>query len=90
MKYFNLYKGTWDDERLGELITLTGFSKKQLNKWFWDRTKRMKDCLEEKKMSYPGLIFQITNMETDQDLTPSFKKLCVNKPIFKIEKEVYE
>ena len=46
----------------------------------------MTDAIQLKKHSYPGLIFEITNMNTGQDLTPSFKKLCVNKPIFKVEK----
>ena len=36
-------------------------------------------------LSYPGLIFQITNMRTGEDITPSYLKLCC-KPIFVIEK----
>ena len=41
--------------------------------------------MEAKKLSYPGLIFQITNTITGEDLTPDLRKICC-KPIFKIEK----
>ena len=78
LSYYHLYKGKWDEDVFGELISKTGFNKKQLNKWFWDRKKKLQDTLQAKKLSYPGLIFEVTNMETGQDLTPSFKKLCVH------------
>lgn len=81
ISYYHLYEGSWDDENFFELVQQTGFSKKQLNKWFWDRKKKETDALEAKKLSYPGLIFAITNVKTGQDLTPEFKKIC-SKPIF--------
>ena len=85
ISYYHLYEGSWDEKNFFELVQKTGFSKKQLNKWFWDRKKKETDALEAKKLSYPGLIFAITNVKTGQDLTPEFKKLC-SKPIFIIEK----
>jgi len=42
--------------------------------------------LEIKKLTYPGLIFQITNMESGLDLTPSFMQMAKVKPLFKVEK----
>ena len=81
IRYYYLYDGHWNDKNFQELIETTGFSKKQLNKWFWDRKKKERDAVEAKKLSYPGLIFEITNVKTGQDLTPEFKKLCC-KPIF--------
>jgi hypothetical protein len=68
------------------LIKRSGFTKKQLNKWFWDRKKKEKDMLAKKHLTYPGLIFQITNMDTGEDLTPTFAKMITSKPIFKVEK----
>lgn len=85
ISYYHLYEGSWDEKNFFELVQKTGFSKKQLNKWFWDRKKKETDALEAKKLSYPGLIFAITNIKTGQDLTPEFKKIC-SKPIFLIEK----
>lgn len=85
ISYYHLYDGSWDEKNFFELVQQTGFSKKQLNKWFWDRKKKETDALEAKKLSYPGLIFAITNVQTGQDLTPEFKKIC-SKPIFLIEK----
>jgi len=85
ISYYHLYEGSWDEKNFCELVQQTGFSKKQLNKWFWDRKKKETDALEAKKLSYPGLIFAITNVRTGQDLTPEFKKIC-SKPIFLIEK----
>lgn len=81
ISYYHLYEGSWDEKNFFELVQQTGFSKKQLNKWFWDRKKKETDALEAKKLSYPGLIFAITNIKTGQDLTPEFKKIC-SKPIF--------
>uniref|UniRef100_A0A7S3IHP1 Homeobox domain-containing protein n=1 Tax=Strombidium inclinatum TaxID=197538 RepID=A0A7S3IHP1_9SPIT len=86
LSYFHLYKGKWDDELFGDLVEKTGFNKKQLNKWFWDRKKKVSEAISAKKQSYPGLIFEVTNMETGMDLTPTFKRMCVNKPIFIVEK----
>ena len=86
ISYYHLYDGTWDEKNFCELIERTGFTKKQLNKWFWDRKKKETDALDAKKLSYPGLIFAITNVQTGQDLTPSFKRVCSTQPIFLIEK----
>lgn len=83
IRYYYLYDGHWNDENFQELIEATGFSKKQLNKWFWDRKKRERDAIEAKKLSYPGLIFSINNIKTGKDLTPEFRTIC-QKPIFKI------
>jgi len=35
--HFHLYKGYWEDKKFSHLVKATGFNKKQLNKWFWDR-----------------------------------------------------
>jgi hypothetical protein len=86
ISYYHLYDGTWDEKNFCELIERTGFTKKQLNKWFWDRKKKETDALDAKKLSYPGLIFAITNVKTGKDMTPSFKKVCSTQPIFLIEK----
>ena len=86
ISYYHLYEGSWDEKNFCELIERTGFSKKQLNKWFWDRKKKENDAIEAKKISYPGLIFAITNVRTGKDLTPSFKKVCSAQPIFLVEK----
>jgi len=63
---------------------MSGFNKKQLNKWMWDRRKKEKEIQAHKKLTYPGLIFQITDTRTDRDLTPSFTSLACNKPLFKV------
>lgn len=81
ISYYHLYDGTWDEKNFFELLSKTGFTKKQLNKWFWDRKKKENDALAAKQLSYPGLIFMITNMKTGKDLTPEFKKIC-SRPIF--------
>lgn len=57
IQYFELYQGKWNDEVFSDLINITGFNKKQLNKWFWDRKKKVKEALKAKKLAYPGLIF---------------------------------
>lgn len=57
ISYYHLYEGTWDEKNFCELLSQTGFTKKQLNKWFWDRKKKETDALEAKRLSYPGLIF---------------------------------
>ena len=85
MNHFHKYKGYWDNELFSELLKKTGFSKKQLNKWFWDRKKKETEQMEFKKLSYPGLIFRVECTRTGKDLTPSFRNLCC-KPIFKIER----
>lgn len=82
---YYLYEGRWEDENFKYLILQTGLTKKQLNKWFWDRNKKEQDSIRLKKLSYPGLIFQITNIQNGKDLTPNFRKICC-KPIFIIEK----
>ena len=56
-----MYEGHWDETHFRDLILKTGFSKKQLNKWFWDRKEKERLDIEAKKLSYPGLIFIITN-----------------------------
>jgi hypothetical protein len=43
MKYLHLYKGFWEDEIFSGLLQQTEFSKKQLNKWFWDRKKKYEE-----------------------------------------------
>jgi hypothetical protein len=86
ISYYHLYEGHWDDKNFKELIFQTGFSKKQLNKWFWDRKKKETDSLDMKKLTYPGLIFQITCMKSGADLTPNFQQLAKSKPLFRVEK----
>ncbi len=53
LSYFHLYKGKWDDELFGDLVEKTGFNKKQLNKWMWDRKKKVSEAVQAK--SYLGL-----------------------------------
>jgi hypothetical protein len=89
MKAFQKYNGKWDENNFRVLVRLTGFTKRQLNKWFWDRKKKVRDAIKAKRLSYPGLLFEITNIKTGQDLTPSFKTIICNQPIFQIEK-VYQ
>ena len=83
---FQKYKGKWDESNFRYLVKATGFTKRQLNKWFWDRKKKIRDSLKIRKLSYPGLLFEITNTKTGKDLTPSFKTIICNKPIFRVEK----
>lgn len=78
LKAFQKYKGKWDENNFRYLVRVTGFTKRQLNKWFWDRKKKVKDALNAKKLSYPGLLFEITNVVTGKDLTPSFKTIICN------------
>lgn len=85
ISHYHKYEGHWDETQFKDLIVQTGFSKKQLNKWFWDRKEKQKHEIEAKKLSYPGLVFIITNHKTGKDLTPDFKKICC-KPIFKVER----
>lgn len=85
IQYYQHYEGTWSDSKFASLIEKTGFSKRQLNKWFWDRKKKETEQMEFKKLSYPGLIFRVECTRTGKDLTPSFRNLCC-KPIFKIDR----
>ena len=85
IQHYHMYEGHWDESNFKDLIHKTGYTKKQLNKWFWDRKERQREQMEAKKLSYPGLIFQITDTRTGNDLTPDLSKICC-KPIFKIEK----
>ena len=48
ISYYHLYDGTWDEKNFFELLSKTGFTKKQLNKWFWDRKKKETDALAAK------------------------------------------
>lgn len=57
IQYYHMYEGHWDEQHFRDLIQKTGYSKKQLNKWFWDRKERQREELEAKKLTYPGLIF---------------------------------
>mgnify|MGYP002633485544 CR=1 FL=1 len=57
VQYYHLYDGHWSDGNFRELIKKSGFTKKQLNKWFWDRKKKERDGINAKKLAYPGLIF---------------------------------
>ena len=82
--YFK-YEGHWDDNHFKEVLLQTGFTKKQLNKWFWDRREKERHLIEAKKLTYPGIVFQITDCNTGKDLTPDFVKLC-QKPIFSTKK----
>ena len=86
MSHFHEYRGVWDDSKFGHLIEKTGFTKQQLNKWFWDRKKKEEDSITAKKISYPGLIFTIMDTRNGKDLTPSFKKLFEKQIIFAVEK----
>jgi hypothetical protein len=40
ISYYHLYEGHWDEDNFRDLILKTGFNKKQLNKWFWDRKEK--------------------------------------------------
>ncbi len=40
LSYYHLYAGHWDEKYFADLVLKTGFNKKQLNKWFWDRNKK--------------------------------------------------
>lgn len=48
ISYYHLYDGAWDEKNFFELVQKTGFTKKQLNKWFWDRKKKENDALAAK------------------------------------------
>lgn len=82
MNHFHKYKGYWDNELFSELLKKTGYSKKQLNKWFWDRRKKVDELEQARRFSYPGVIFKISNKRTGQDLTPTFQQLFRHKPLF--------
>jgi hypothetical protein len=86
VKAFESYNGRWDEVKFRELIYLTGFKKKQLNKWFWDRKYKITQAIKLKKITYPGLLFQITDEKTGKDLTPSFQKITGSQPLFFVEK----
>lgn len=86
VKAFQKYNGKWDESNFRQLVRATGFTKRQLNKWFWDRKKKVRDALKTKKLSYPGLLFEITDARTGRDLTPSFKTIICNQPIFQTTK----
>ena len=85
--YNDVYKktGKWDKDKLGHLIKITGYDKRQLNKWMWDRLHKEKESLKAKQKAYPGIIFTIKNMKNGKDLTPDFSKVCI-KPLFRVEK----
>ena len=74
------------DQPLGQKSRNAGLSKKQLNKWLWDRNKRVKDALKKKKIMYPGCIFQITNTESGKDLTPTFGEVLGGQKLFEIHR----
>lgn len=54
---YHKYEGHWDEDNFKDLVQKTGYSKKQLNKWFWDRKEKERLDIEAKKLTYPGLIF---------------------------------
>jgi hypothetical protein len=54
--WFDQYEGKWDNKFM-PLCKISGFNKRQLNKWFWDRRKKQNDIIKHKRLSYPGLIF---------------------------------
>ena len=86
IKNFQNYEGYWDDSKFSQLAKRAGLSKKQLNKWLWDRNKRVKDALKKKKIMYPGCIFQITNTESGKDLTPTFGEVLGGQKLFEIHR----
>lgn len=59
-----MYEGHWDENNFKTLIEESGFKKKQLNKWFWDRKKRETEAIKHRRLNYPGLIFTVTQMKT--------------------------
>ena len=85
MRYYHLYDGHWDHDLFEQIVMETGYSAKQINKYFWDRKRKEQHNLEAKKFSYPGLIFQITDCRTGKDLTPSFAKMASCRPLFRVE-----
>ena len=92
--YYQYWKDSWDENGKGKwceatfspLYELTGYGKSQINKWFWDRSRKERASLKAKQLSYPGLIWQITNHKTGEDLTPSVKTICC-KPMWRVVKE---
>lgn len=75
INYFERYDGKWDDQMFRELVEKTGFNKRQLNKWFWDRRKKVTESLRMKRVIFPGILFRVTNAKTGKDLTPDFRTL---------------
>ena len=76
MRYIPLYDGCWDEEKFGHLRETTGYSSKNLNKFFWDKTRnelnriishRKKYC----ETAYPRVVFQIWNSKTLRYSTPN-------------------
>ena len=59
MKYYHLYEGYWENDLYEQIEYECGyaFTKKQINKYFWDKKKKERKCIEAKKYTYPGLIF---------------------------------
>ena len=87
-RVYEKYDGNFSEHQLRTLSYITGFKRKQLIKWFYDRKKKIQDAVKAKMLSCPNTIFLITNMKTGKNITPSFNKIVCNKPIFKIEKVV--
>jgi hypothetical protein len=87
-KVFERYDGDFSEQQLRSLTYITGFKRKQLIKWFYDRKKKIQDAVKAKMLSCPNTIFLITNMKTGQNITPSFHSIVCNKPIFQIEKVI--
>jgi hypothetical protein len=87
-KVFERYDGDFTEQQLRSLTYITGFKRKQLIKWFYDRKKKIQDAVKAKMLSCPNTLFLITNMKTGKNITPSFNSIVCNKPIFQIEKVV--
>lgn len=85
-RVYEKYDGNFSEQQLRTLSYITGFKRKQLIKWFYDRKKKIQDAVKAKMLSCPNTIFLITNTKTGKNITPSFNKIVCNKPIFKIEK----
>ena len=86
MEYYHLYQGTSDSKLLNHISKKTGFSKKQLNKWFWDRKQREQQLDEARSLTYPGVIFAITDTRSGKDITPTFSEMFGEHNLFTTEK----
>ena len=62
--YVPMYNGFWDEEKFGHLKEITGYTSKNLNKWFWDQNKKEDNLIVNKSENYPEIIFWIYNMKT--------------------------
>ena len=63
-RVFEKYDGNFSEQQLRSLTYITGFKRKQLIKWFYDRKKKIEDAVKAKMLSCPNTIFLITNTKT--------------------------